>query len=162
MGDGSMSRSTQQVQEAEYVTAVIGGQLFGLPIERVLDVFTPERLTRVPLASPEIAGVLNLRGRIVTAIDMRRRLELPARTPGDPFMAIGIEQEGESYGLLVDQVGEVLKVPASRLDPVPANLDSSWARLATGVHRLEDRLMVVLDVDRSLEHPKLSSEAAAA
>ena len=60
----------------EYVTAMIGGQLFGLPISRVQDVFVPERLTRVPLAAPEIAGLLNLRGRIVTVIDMRRRLDL--------------------------------------------------------------------------------------
>jgi purine-binding chemotaxis protein CheW len=153
MGEGGMSKLARQVQEIEYVTAVIGGQLFGLPIGRVLDVFTPERLTRVPLAASEIAGVLNLRGRIVTAIDMRRRLGLPARGPDDPFMAIGIEQGGESYGLLVDQVGEVLRVAAASLDPVPANLDPVWARLSTGVHRLENRLMVVLDVDRSLEHP---------
>lgn len=137
--------------DVEYVTAVIGGQLFGLPIASVLDVFAPEGLTRVPLAAPEIAGVLNLRGRIVTAIDMRRRLDLPARGSGEPCMAIGIEQDGEFYGLLVDQVGEVLRVPVARMDPIPANLDSSWARLAAGVHRLESRLMVVLDVDRCLE-----------
>ena len=62
----------------EYVTATVGGQLFGLPISRVQDVFVPERLARVPLAPPEIAGLLNLRGRIVTAIDMRRRLGLDA------------------------------------------------------------------------------------
>jgi purine-binding chemotaxis protein CheW len=147
-----MSRNAPAVQEAEYVTAIIGGQLFGLAIERVLDVFKPERLTRVPLASAEVAGVLNLRGRIVTAIDMRQRLELPARGANDSFMAIGIEQNGESYGLLVDQVGEVVKLPVSKLDPVPANLDSAWANLAAGVHRLDNRLMVVLDVDRSLEH----------
>ena len=66
-------------QLIEYVTAMIGGQLFGLPISRVQDVFMPDRMTRVPLAPPEIAGVLNLRGRIVTAIDMRRRLGLPPR-----------------------------------------------------------------------------------
>ena len=58
----------------EYVTAMVGGQLFGLPIGRVQDVFLPDRLARVPLAPPEIAGLINLRGRIVTAIDMRRRL----------------------------------------------------------------------------------------
>ena len=154
-----MSRSAHNGHEVEYVTATIGGQLFGLPIERVLDVFTPERLTRVPLAAPEIAGVLNLRGRIVTAICMRLRLDLPARAPGEAFMAIGIEQDGESYGLLVDQVGEVLKLPAARLDPVPANLDAAWSRLAAGVHRLEGRLMVVLDVDRSLEHQNESVAA---
>jgi purine-binding chemotaxis protein CheW len=147
-----MSGNAPVIQESEYVTAMIGGQLFGLPIERVLDVFTPERLTRVPLASPEVAGVLNLRGRIVTAIDMRRRLDLPTRGAGDPFMAIGIEQDGESYGLLVDQVGEVVKLPDSKLDPVPANLDPAWTHLAAGVHRVDNRLMVVLDVDRSLEH----------
>ena len=61
----------------EYVTAMVGGQLFGLPILRVQDVFKPERVTRVPLAPPEIAGVLNLRGRIVTLVDLRRRLDLP-------------------------------------------------------------------------------------
>ena len=154
-----MNRSAPVILEVEYVTAMIGGQLFGLPIERVLDVFTPERLTRVPLAAPEVAGVLNLRGRIVTAIDMRRRLDLPMRGAGEPFMAIGIEQDGESYGLLVDQVGEVVKLPFSKLDPVPANLDPAWTHLASGVHRLDSRLMVVLDVDRSLEHEQETAAA---
>jgi purine-binding chemotaxis protein CheW len=137
--------------EVEYVTAVIGGQLFGLPIGRVLDVFTPDRLTPVPLAPGEIAGVLNLRGRIVTAIDMRRRLGLPPRAAGETGMAIGIEHLGESYGLLVDAVGEVLKLAASSRDAVPVNLEPSWARIASGVHRLDGRLLVVLDVDRSFE-----------
>src|SRR4051794_31747098 len=91
----------------EYVTVTIGDQLFGLPISRVQDVFMPERLTRVPLAPPEIAGVLNLRGRIVTAIDMRSRLGLPRRQGTGPTMAVGIECNGESYGLLIDAVGEV-------------------------------------------------------
>src|SRR5438128_6677921 len=90
----------------EYVTAMIGGQLFGLPIQRVQDVFIPERLTRVPLAPPEIAGVLNLRGRIVTLIDMRDRLGLGKRDADAAPMAIGVEMGGESYGLLIDGVGE--------------------------------------------------------
>jgi purine-binding chemotaxis protein CheW len=66
----------------EYVTTMIGGQLFGMPISRVQDVFMPERLTRVPLSSSDVAGVLNLRGRIVTAIDMRARLGLPKNEDG--------------------------------------------------------------------------------
>lgn len=153
-----MSMRTYAEHEIEYVTATIGGQLFGLPIARVLDVFIPERITRVPLAPPEVAGVLNLRGRIVTAVDMRRRLDLPARGPEDKCMAIGIERDGEFYGLLVDQVGEVMKLPASSCEAVPVNLDSRWARLAMGVHRLEGRLLVALDVDRSLEvHSELSA-----
>ena len=77
-----MTTKTETIEGtvAEYVTAVIGGQLFGLPISRVQDVFMPERLTRVPLSSAEIAGVLNLRGRIVTVVDMRARLGCPGTT----------------------------------------------------------------------------------
>jgi purine-binding chemotaxis protein CheW len=134
----------------EYVTATVGGQLFGLPIARVQDVFVLDRLTRVPLAAPEIAGVLNLRGRIVTAIDMRRRLGL---APGEVRrrMAIGIEYKGESYGLLIDAIGEVLSLPAGGPEENPVNLEPRLARVSAGVHRLEDRLMVVLDVDRLLD-----------
>ena len=145
--------------EIEYVTVMIGGQMFGLPIGRVHDVFIPERLTRIPLAPMQIAGVLNLRGRIVTAIDMRRRLALPPREKGEKSMAIGIEHRGESFGLLVDAVGEVLKVPAASRDSNPVNLDQCLARVADGVHRLDDRLMVVLDVDRVFA---LQAEALAA
>ena len=82
----------------QYVTIFISGQLFGLPISRVHDVFVPESVTRVPLSQTEIAGVLNLRGRIVTAIDMRKRLGLePLKHEGN-MMAIGIEFKEESYG----------------------------------------------------------------
>jgi purine-binding chemotaxis protein CheW len=137
----------------EYVTVTIGGQLFGLPISRVQDVFMPDRLTRVPLASGEIAGVLNLRGRIVTAIDMRARLGLPPRNDGIPLMAVGIDAKGESYGLLIDTVGEVLKLSDSTREPNPVNLDTRLARMSAGVHRLDGQLLVVLDVDRVLEMP---------
>lgn len=134
----------------EYVTVVIADQLFGLPIARVQDVFVPEQLTRVPLASPEIAGVLNLRGRVVTAIDMYCRLALPPRPEGRPPMSVGIESDGESYGLLIDSVGEVLKLADDMREPNPVNLDRRLASVSAGVHRLEGRLMVVLDVDRVL------------
>jgi purine-binding chemotaxis protein CheW len=137
--------------EIEFVTVLIADQLFGLPISRVHDVFMVDRLTRVPLAPPEIAGILNLRGRVVTMIDMRRRLDLPARDEGRGNMAVGIEHRGESYGLLIDSVGEVLKIPAASRDPNPVNLDPRWARVAEGIVQLEDRLMVVLDVERVLE-----------
>lgn len=135
----------------EYVTAMIGGQLFGLPISRVQDVFMPERLTRVPLASSDVAGVLNLRGRIVTAIDMRARLGLPKDEEERPAMAIGVELRGESYGLLIDSVGEVLKLADDSREVNPVNLDPRMAKMAGGVHRLNGQLMVVLDVDCVLE-----------
>jgi purine-binding chemotaxis protein CheW len=143
----------------EYVTTMIGGQLFGLPISRVQDVFVPERVTRVPLASSEVAGVLNLRGRIVTAINMRARLGLPPRDDGVQSMAVGVDLRGESYGLLIDSIGEVLKLADDGCGANPVNMDPRMARLSAGVHRLDGRLMVVLDVDRILE---MSSSAMAA
>ena len=135
----------------EYVTVTIGDHMFGLPIFRVQDVFVPVGLTRVPLAPPEVAGILNLRGRVVTAIDMRSRLDFSEREPGTPVMAIGIELKGESYGLLVDAVGEVMQLHNSACEAKPANLDPRLSRVAAGIYRLEGQLMVVLDVDRVLD-----------
>jgi purine-binding chemotaxis protein CheW len=143
----------------EFVTSTAGGQLFGLPIACVQDVFKPARITRVPLAGPEIAGVLNLRGRIVTAIDMRSRLDLRAQETGGAPMAIGIEAKGESFGLLVDAVGEVLKLPDADREPNPINLDRKLAAVSAGVYRLDGQLLVVLDIERVLD---LRAEAAAA
>src|ERR1700745_1494582 len=125
-GPKGMSEMTSKTQSsegamAEYVTAVIGGQLFGLPISRVQDVFMPERLTRVPLASVEIAGVLNLRGRIVTVVDMRARLGLPKASDGKPPMAVGGHLRRASYGLLIDQIGEVLRLPEESREENPIN-----------------------------------------
>jgi purine-binding chemotaxis protein CheW len=110
----------------EYVTAMIGGQLFGLPILRVQDVFAPERVTRVPLAPPEIAGVLNLRGRIVTLIDLSRRLGLDQGGQRGPVMAI------------VDSIGEVLKLDEDAREANPLNLDPALARVSTGIHRTDN------------------------
>jgi purine-binding chemotaxis protein CheW len=143
----------------EYVTVTIGDHMFGLPIFRVQDVFVPDRLTRVPLAPPEIAGILNLRGRVVTAIDMRSRLDLGARAKDAPVMAIGIELRGESYGLLVDSVGEVMALRNAACEAKPANLDPRLSRVAAGIYRLEGQLMVVLDVDRVLDIKKAAVAA---
>jgi len=154
-----MSNDNHSGNFIEYVTVMIGGQLFGLPISQVQDVFMPERMARVPLASAEIAGVLNLRGRIVTAIDMHCRLGLGKRETDRSAMAVGIEFHGESYGLLIDSVGEVLKLADNTREPVPVNLDPHLARVSSGVHRLEKQLLVVLDVDRIFDG---GSEAVAA
>jgi purine-binding chemotaxis protein CheW len=136
--------------ESEYVTVTVGGQLFGLPIARVQDVFVLSHLTRVPLAPDDIAGIVSLRGRIVTAIDMRNRLGLGRNEQKAP-MAVGIESDGESYGLVIDKVGEVMKLGADSAEPVPVNLDDRLKRVASGIHRLETELLVVLDVDRLLD-----------
>jgi purine-binding chemotaxis protein CheW len=135
----------------EYVTVTVGDHLFGLPISRVQDVFVPDRLTRVPLAPPEVAGILNLRGRVVTSIDMRSCLDFASSEPGTQTMAVGIEWRGESYGLLVDSVGEVIALHDSDCEGKPANLDSRLSRVADGVYRLEGQLLIVLNVDRVLD-----------
>jgi purine-binding chemotaxis protein CheW len=134
----------------DHVTVAVAGQWFGLPIARVQDVFKPEHVTRVPLAPPDIAGVLNLRGRIVTAIEMRCRLGLPARDPDKRPMAVGIACQSESFGLLVDTVGEVIALADDNLEANPINLDRMFAAVSAGVHRRDAQLLVVLDIDRVL------------
>ncbi|HXD43579.1 MAG TPA: chemotaxis protein CheW [Pseudolabrys sp.] len=143
----------------EYVTAEIGGELIGLPILRVQDVFIPESPTRVPLAPPEIAGVLNLRGRILTLIDMRRRLGLGGAAGEKAMLAIGVELRGESYGLLIDAIGEVLKLDEDTREGNPVNLDPRLARVSMGIHRLNERLLMVIDVDRVLDIARESMAA---
>ena len=143
----------------DYVTFTTAGQMFGLPIERVQDVFKPTRITRVPLAGAEIAGVLNLRGRIVTVIELRTRLGLGVRDGGEGPMAIGIELRGESFGLLVDAVGEVLKLSDDEREANPINLDRNLGRVSAGVYRLDGQLLVILDIERVLD---LGAEAVAA
>ncbi len=135
----------------EFVTVMIAGQLFGLPISRVQDVFMLKDMTEVPLAIPEIAGVLNLRGRIITAIDMRERLGLPPRDDEEPAMAVGIEMDRESFGLVIDRIGDVLHLPINDFDANPVNLDPRWKSVAQSIFMLDDQLLVLLDVDRVLE-----------
>jgi purine-binding chemotaxis protein CheW len=144
---------------SEYVTARVAGQLFGLPIAHVHDVFKPLRATRVPLAPTQVSGILNLRGRIVTLVDLRRRIGMPARDENTPTMAIGIEVQNEFWGLLVDSVGEVMKLSRHDLQPNPANLEQGLARVAAGLFQLDRELLVILDVERVLE---FSSESMAA
>jgi purine-binding chemotaxis protein CheW len=143
----------------EYVTVMVADQMFGLPIDRVHDVFIPSAFTAVPLAPREIVGLLNLRGRVVTAMSLRRRLGLPARDTTQREMAVGLEHHGESYGLLVDAVGEVMKLAPDTRESNPVHMDRRWAKLSRGVHRLEDNLLVVLDVDAVLA---LGADAQAA
>jgi purine-binding chemotaxis protein CheW len=135
----------------EFVTVWIGGQLFGFEVGEIQDVFAPQALTPVPGARPAIAGILNLRGRIVTAIDTRRCLALPARPEGFAgVMAVGVERDGEAFGLLVDSVGDVMRLADDAFEPNPLNLDPHWKTVSRGVYRLEGRLLLTLDIDRLL------------
>jgi purine-binding chemotaxis protein CheW len=137
--------------EIEYVTVWIGGQLFGAPVSDVQDVFLPTGLTRVPGAPAEVGGLLNLRGRVVTAIDARARLGLAPHAQGTTgVMAVGIEKDGEAFGLLVDKVGEVLRLDEKTFESNPVTLDPRWAAVSRGVHRLDGRLLVIMDITRML------------
>ena len=137
--------------ERVFVTLAVDGQLCGVPVLAVRDILGEQAITRIPLAPPEIAGGLNLRGRIVTAIDLRRRLGLPPPPDGAKRMSIVAEQGGELYALLVDQVSEVMSLPASAFERNPPTLPQSWAAFSSGIYRLDGRLLVVLDVGRLLD-----------
>lgn len=135
------------VNEAGLVSVQIGGQTFGVPVLEVQDVIAQTTINRVPLAPPEIAGSLNLRGRIVTAIDMRRRLGLAPQADGhgESGVSVIVEQpSGELYALMVDDVGDVLWLPPSAHEPTPPTLSPVWRDVCDGLYRLEDDLMLVL------------------
>lgn len=131
----------------KFVTMRLDGQLFGLPIEAVRDVLRPQKITPVPLAPPEVAGLINLRGVIVTVLDMRVKMNLPALTEEDhKYMEIVVEYNEGLYSLMVDSVDEVMDLPESNFEPTPPNLNNSWKDISSGVYRLKDELMVVLDI----------------
>lgn len=136
--------------EQVLVTLTVADQLCGVPVLAVRDILGDQPITRIPLAPPEIAGSLNLRGRIVTAIDLRRRLGLPPAAAGQKRMSVVADQAGELYALLVDQVSEVMSLRASTFERNPPTLEKHWATFSTGIYRLEGRLLVVFDVAKLL------------
>jgi len=137
-------------QNRDYVTMSIGGQLFGIPVLKVQDVLGTQTITRVPLAPVEVAGSLNLRGRIVTAVDVRLRLGLPKRENGKSAMSVVVEHEGELYSLLVDSVGEVLSLETRDYQRNPPTLNPRLREFSDGIYRLNDSLLVVLSVSSLL------------
>ena len=146
----------------EYVTVEVAGQLFGIEVINIHDVFQPTSLTHVPMVPPEVRGVLNLRGRIVTAIDARQRLGLPeAENEDQAIMAIGVEIDGESYGLIIDGVGEVLRLEGRDCEAVPSNMDPRWQQVSKGIYRLDDRLLIVLDIEKMLNIEEAEQPRAA-
>lgn len=132
------------------VSVRVGGQAFGIPVLRIQDVITRTLINRVPLAPPEVAGSLNLRGRIVTAIDLRRRLGMTARSPEDDFMCVIVERANELYALLIDDVGDVLWLSVETREPLPVTLSPGWRNLCDGLHRLDDELLLLLNVEQIL------------
>lgn len=153
----SLPATTDATTAREFVTMIIDGQIFGIPVLQVQDVLGPQKITRVPLSPREVAGSLNLRGRIVTAIDVRTRLGLPDRDGGAKSMSVVVEHNGEFYSLIVDQVGEVMSLSASDFEQTPATLDEKWREISDGVYRLRETLLIVLDVKRLLRLEELTA-----
>ena len=143
------------------LTLTVAGQLCGVPVMGVRDILGAQTITPIPLAPPEVAGGLNLRGRIVTAVDLRRRLGLPPRDAASPPpMSVVVEGGGELYALLADSVGDVLALPEAGLAPNPPTLDPLWREVCAGVHQDVPggggeagtaRLLIMLDVERVLD-----------
>jgi purine-binding chemotaxis protein CheW len=134
-----------------FVTFRVSEQLFGVPVVQVQDILSPEKISPIPLAPREVKGAINLRGRIVTVIDVRTRLRLPPRLKNGHNMAVTVEHDQELYTLLVDSVGDVVDLPKSDFESNPATLDPAWREVARGVYRLNGSLMVVLDIDEILD-----------
>src|ERR1700742_561581 len=139
--------------EQVLVTLTVADQLCGVPGLAVRDILGEQPITRIPLSPPDIAGSLNLRGRIVTAIDLRRRLNLAPPEPGQKRMSVVAEQGGELYALLVDQVSEVMSLDTTLFERNPPTLERNWATFSRGIFRLDGRLLVILDVARLLDYP---------
>ncbi len=146
---------------SDFVTIRIDAQHFGVPVMQVRDVLRQQQLTPVPLAPRGIAGLLNLRGRIVTAIDLRERLGLPPLDADDDTANIVVEQDGEPYALVVDRVGDVLQIDERQLEAVPSVLDPQWRAVASAVYPTEAGLIVLLDIARLLDIMPYRSRIAA-
>jgi purine-binding chemotaxis protein CheW len=144
--DANAERATRQ-----FVTLTIADQLFGIPVLSVQDVLAPQPVARVPLAHPVVAGLINLRGRIVTAINMRQRMALPPRPDGGDGMSVVVEYKGELYSLNIDTIGDVISVPLDKIEANLATLDPLWRGFADGIFRLDDQLLVILDITRLLD-----------
>ena len=132
-------------------TFMVGDLYCGLEVERVQEVISYRRLTRVPLAPPEVLGLINLRGEIVTAIDLRRRLRLDSAAPAEEPMNVVARGEDGAFSFVVDRIEDVVELERDDFEATPETLDDGIRHLVQGVCKVEERLLLLLDVDRLLE-----------
>jgi purine-binding chemotaxis protein CheW len=133
--------------ERSYFTVFVNKEIFGLPVENTHTIFRIASVTSVPRGPNDIAGLVNLRGKIVTAVSLRRRLRMPAVVENKDALAIGIEHRGENFALIVDEVGDVLALAKAMQIPIPAHFDPERSRLTRGLYRVGKLLIPVLDID---------------
>ena len=132
------------------VTFTVADQLFGISINKVQDILVPERIAPIPLAPAQVRGAINVRGKIVTVIDVRRRLDLPPVGDAQKGTALTVEHNSGLYTLLVDKVGDVVDVPETGDSDSVSIPDRQWRDFATGIIKMDDSVVVVMDVDRFL------------
>lgn len=140
----------------QFSTFRVQNLFFGLEVLQVQEVLRYQEMTKVPLAPDLIEGLINLRGQIVTAIDMRRRLNLEPRTATEPPMNMVVRSEDGAVSLLVDEIGDVLEVRTDSYEPPPENTPSDLRNLIAGVYKLDDQLLLVLDKDKVLQVQSLN------
>lgn len=134
----------------QLATFTLDGHIYGVDVDRVQEVLRSQPRTRVPLAPAAVAGLVNLRGQVLTAIDLRERLGLPEREAGVEPMVVVIRVAGEPIGLLVDSIGDVVDVEAKDFEPPPDTLLDAGRDLVLGVYKLPGRLLLALDPDRAV------------
>jgi purine-binding chemotaxis protein CheW len=138
-------------ERQQFCTFFLDGLRFGVDVRQVQEVVPYQEMTRVPLAPPTVRGLLNLRGQIVTGIDLRRRLELPERPAGSLPMNVVLRGEDSPVSFLVDEIGEVIEVAADAWERPPETLRGRVRELIQGVYPLPDELLLVLDTARTLD-----------
>ena len=135
----------------DFLTIYINGQMFGIPILQVQDVLGQQKVTKIPLSPPQVLGALNLRGRIVTAVDVRTCLGLPEPSAGESKrMSVVVENDHELYSLIIDNVGDVLSLYEEDYENTPATLNPAWRSVSLGIYRLSGQLLIILDVPKLL------------
>ncbi|HEX4980740.1 MAG TPA: chemotaxis protein CheW [Ilumatobacteraceae bacterium] len=137
--------------DRRYCTFLLGGLYFGVPVTKVQEVLRAQERTRIPLVSAVIDGLINLRGEIVTTLDLRRRLELPPRDDSAEAMNVVIRSDDGVVSLLVDEIRDVLDVEDADFEPVPPTLSGPCRDLVTAIFKLDDSLLLILDTERLLE-----------
>jgi purine-binding chemotaxis protein CheW len=134
-----------------YCTFFVAGHYFGLEVLKVQEVIRQQEMTRVPLASPVVSGLINLRGQIVTAIDLRRRLGLPDRAADQAPINVVVQTDDGAVSLLVDEIGDVLEVGEDLFERPPETLAGVGREVIRGAYKLPDRLLLILDLDRTVD-----------
>jgi purine-binding chemotaxis protein CheW len=134
----------------QYCTFYVDGHYFGLDVLKVQEVIRYQEMTRVPLAPPVVRGLINLRGQIVTAIDLRRRLDFKDRPADQLPVNVVVQTDDGAVSLLVDEIGDVLEVPEKLFERPPETLKGTARELIKGAYKLTDRLLLILDTDRTV------------